>query len=217
MYVYSDLNVSTYIFVYVHNIYTICMQFLYSLAHPLNHSRSLTDWPTDLYAKVLPFSLLVHLPTVRTSILGILTYFPTHEFFAHHSPIPSLHSFLPSSLRFSICSLVCWWIRLGPWDAGLQWRKCSWIGCQFVSGNCTRYATRDPQGKPLRPCQDDLVKFEAKKSQGLCGKSFVLKKPLRPEGEKRGKMEVKDDELDLTKSIFWRLQLWATSIFILDE
>ena len=58
------------------------------------------------------------------------------------------------------------------------------------------------KGNPWRPCQDDWVRFEAKKSQGLCGKSFVLKKTLRPEGEKRGKMEVKDDELDLTKSIF---------------
>lgn len=56
------------------------------------------------------------------------------------------------------------------------------------------------KGNPWRPCQDDLVKFEAKKSQGLCGKSCFVIKPLRPEGEKRGKMEVKDDELDLTKS-----------------
>ena len=30
-------------------------------------------------------------------------------------------------------------------------------------------------------------------AEGLCGKSFVLKKILRPEGENRGKMKLKDD------------------------
>ena len=193
------------------------MQFLYSLAHPLNHSRSLTDWPTDLYAKVLPFFF--------TCPLTYCTY--QHTYLFSHSLIFSLiiHPFPPSIPFFlhPFASLfVRWFVDGFFWDLGMQVYNGE-SAVELVANLCLGIAhvfvffwenATMPQGihkgNPWRPCQEDLVKFEAKKSQGLCGQSFVLKKPLRPEGEKRGKMEVKDDddELDLTKSI-WRLQLWA--------
>ena len=181
--------------------------------------QSLTHRLTNGFICQSP-SFFLYLSTYLLYVPAYLLIFPLTNFSLIIHPFPPS---IPFFLHPFASLFVRWFVDGFFWDLGMQVYNGE-SAVELVANLCLGIAhvfvfflrenATMPQGihkgNPWRPCQDDLVKFEAKKSQGLCGKSFVLKKPLRPEGEKRRKMEVKDDddELDLTKSI-WRLQLWA--------
>ena len=193
-----------YIFIYVHNIYTICMQFLDSLAHPLNHSRSLTDWPTDLYAKVLPFFftcpltyctyqhtyLCSHSLIVRSSFTHSNIRTLTHSLppFLLPSFIPSLLYLFVGLLMDSFGTLGC---RSTMEKVQLNWLPiCVWelrTFLLFFSGECHN-ATRDPQGKPLEAMSGWFGEVLKRKSP----KAFVDRALSQKTPEARGWKETEN-------------------------
>ena len=226
-----------YIYIY------LCTQYLYNmhavpwLTRSPAQPQSLTHRLTNGFICQSP-SFFLYLSTYLLYVPAYLLMFPLtncsliiHPFkHSHTHPFPpSIPFFLPSSLRFSICSLVCWWILLGPWDAGLQWRKCSWIGCQFVSGNCARFcvffgrmpqchkgSTRETLGGHIRMIWWSLKR---KSPKAFVDRALFSKNPWGQRVKRDGKWRLR------MMSLIWRnLEIYllkiaavGTSIFILDK
>lgn len=183
------------------------MQFLYSLAHPLNHSRSLTDWPTDLYAKVLPFFF--------TCPLTYCTYQHTYLFshslifrssFTHSLP-PFLSSFIPSLLYLFVGLLMDSFGTLGCRSTmekvQLNWLPiCVWELHTFLCffgrmPQCHKGSTRETLGGHVRKIWWSLKR---KSPKAFVDRALFSKNPWGQRVKREGKWRLRM----MMMSLIWR-------------